>query len=319
MTTPSWVRRRLVVAGCVLALGLAGCDAQGPDDAAPTSTSDHPAPEAPKDRDEQAVLAALARIDMCAVLGSAVAGTPRAPRPSTCEISQPNGGSFRLRVEPLSTTQRQRFPSRALGGAKAYVEDFGNSCAIRFPVSFNLALTIDVHHAAQNKPADPCEVAETATVATTLADPAAARTNTRWEACAALESVPGIDTYGPDPMATMDRCTKRSSVVVLSFKYSTPGSTIDGWQRGTVGGVEVWTLDERGADPPGCTVEWSQGPAASRYADDGAQLVASLRAPDCGQLTPLVEPLITTLRQPPPDVEPQRPLLYRPDEPDSPR
>lgn len=314
MTAPSWARLRPIVAGCAVALGLAGCVAEEPDGPPPPTTVEHPAQ---KDRDERSVLAALARIDLCAVLKSPAAGTPRAPGPSSCQTGNPGGGTVVLRVQRLPAAERLKLPSRPLGGAKAYTHAAaGHNCTVSLPVSFELALAIDARGVAAG---DPCEVAQTAATAaaTTLADPAAARADPRWEACAALGSVPGAEVERP---ATMDRCAEQNGQVVLEFDYSKPGTyPVGGWRRETVGGVEVWTLEDPDPQAPSCTVEWSQGPAPSPPAENGAQLVASLRAVDCGRVTPRVEPLITTLRQPPADVPPQKPLLYGPNEPDRPR
>lgn len=315
MTMPSWVQRRslvdIVAASCVIALAVTGCVAKQPHETkGPPSTVQHPPPPLPKDRDEWAVLAALARIDPCAVLESAGVGTLQASSPSTCQAANPGGGKVAFRVDRLPTARRLKLPSRTLAGAKVYV-DAPADCTVWLPVSFELAVAIDVRDAPAS--VDRCTGAQTiaTAAANALADPVAVQADIRWEACAALRSAPGTDVAPPD---MMDRCLDQHSKAVLEFKYSTPG--MSDWQRTTVSGVVVWTRDDPDPKAPSCHAEWSFGPAA-RHARNGMQLVASLGAVDCGRVTPLVEPLITALRKPPPQVEPQRPLLYRPDEPDS--
>jgi hypothetical protein len=314
MTMPARILRRSLVGFIVVALGLAGCVSQRPNHGPePPSTVTHPAPQMPTDRDERAVFATLARIDPCAVLQSAQLGTLQAERPFTCQAAHPGGGRVEFRVQRLPTAPRLKLPSLTVAAVKAYVDAVAN-CTVWLPVSFELAIAIDVRDAPATT--DRCVSAQTVATAaaTTLADPDAARADPRWDACAALRTAPGTDVASD----TMDRCLDQHSKAVLQFKYSTLDYPTDAWRPATISGVEVWTHEDPNPNAPSCFAEWSIGPAAS-HARNGAQLIASVGAVDCGRVTPLVEPLITTLRKPPPQVDPQRPLLYRPDEPDSPR
>ncbi|HEY0448024.1 hypothetical protein [Actinophytocola sp.] len=302
------VLRRLVV--CCAAVGavaaVAGCSAEEP--AKPQPERERPAVDVPRDRDEGAVVDGLRRVDLCAVLEAGVGGGRlSAARPSACSVTA-RGGGVEVEVHLLGSADRLRLPTRDLGGAKAYVDASVGQCTISLPVSFELAI--------QFRQDTSCDAVEpvVADAAAALADPGLVGADPRWEACEVLRAVSGTDV---DHVDTMDSCVDKKSLAVLELTYGDPGTfPADGWQRTTIDGVEVATLDDRDPDAPSCTAEWRVGREVTTHAD--GDLRAQLRAYDCDKVTSLLEPVLATLKQRPGDGRPRHPLLYAPDEPDRP-
>lgn len=296
------MNRRLVV-GIVLALLAAGCSG-GESPAPPTRKERHPV-ELPSDRDGEAVLSALRRVDLCAVLdrGAAAAGiegrTVRAGSPFSCEVDFAGGRSFpvQLKVDHLASRKRVTLPSTVIGGARAYVYNDG-PCDILLPVSFTVSLeVIDLGRA--------CEEAEplVAGVVSVLGDPDLVTTGPRWTACEVLSEVIGED---PGADLDLDGCLDVSGKRSLRFDHpdSFPPAKA---QRGKAGDRVVWMVtDPRDST---CDVGWKP--------DDGP-LVVTIGGPTCDEALAMVAPVERVLGQAPPEAPQQRPLFYGPNEPDTP-
>jgi hypothetical protein len=289
-------------------LGLTGCT-----DPAPTrqSRTERPTTEKPAGRDQQRVVDALRRLDMCALLDVAVGSGRklRAHHPSTCSTFD-SAPEVSVSVARMPADKRADLKVKELGGAKAYAPVLDGSqtdCAVHLPVSAALVIAFrSGYTCAEIEPM----VAEAATA---LREPSALEGEPRWEACTALHEVAGVDV-----VESLDLCSDTKTLAILEFRYSTPGAVATrGWTQSTIEGVEVSTSDDRDPDAPSCTSEWSVGPALSDHAD--GELVARVRAIDCSKVTPLVAPLITVLGKKPDAGDPQRPLLYAPGEPDHPQ
>lgn len=296
----------------VMAFVLTGCSA-GPPTRTEPSTVEHPPAEVPVDRDRAAVIAALRELDLCAVLESvAPDGTDveaSTSRPFSCALRV--GEEFyalRVQVEKFDSTDRLHLPVRDLGGAKAYVGDLADECQVSLPVSFRVAIVFHVRGEcgpAQEMAADAAAV---------LANPDPVRRDAVWDACGAMVAAVEDDDQVVTSDGVLESCADKSGTQ-FQLTYGKPASPReDKWESGVVDGVTVWTA---GDDANGCRSEWSSGTAPEQ--DRGDQIVAAVWALDCESVADLVAELVPVLKEPPQRVAPQRPLLYRFDEPDSPR
>jgi hypothetical protein len=309
---------RVFVFVVVWVAAVAGCttpsDPPSPPASSRTSTSQQ---QGPRNRDEEAVLAALRRIDLCEVLDAAMATTPGLPAGMKPETRQPfecvvNGlaGGVSANVVTVDHAARLALPSQAVGNVKAYVREDGTGCDIFLPVSFELAVEF-------SQTTGGCQVATglAAASVTLLADPEAARVDPRWDACTVLAEAlgPGTDRSTLAGQE-LDDCTDFSETPMeasISFANGLPPS---GQSRtATIGSTQV-QIYERDT----CEVYWRQGPLISRFAQaqDHPALVSGL---NCPRAEALAESVMKVLAEPPPsDAKPQQPLFYAPDEPDSP-
>jgi hypothetical protein len=290
----AWV---VVVAGCTT-----------PNDQPPPSTSPRAtAQQGPRDRDEEAVLAALRRIDLCEVLAAAMSETPGLPAGAEPRARQPFACvADGISAKAVSSTHETRLslPSQDIGGARAYVREERDGCAVLLPVSFELAVEF-------SQVPGTCQVVTglTAAAVSVLADPEAARVDPRWDACTVLAEALGPDTdraklAGPG----LDDCTDFSeapSQASISFADGLPPA---GQPRtATIGDTQVQIYEQETS----CDLYWRQGPTP-----DHQVLVVT---PDCDRSTALAESVLNVLAgQPPTDAQPQWPLFYARDEPDSP-
>lgn len=274
-------------------------------------------------RDEQAVFAALLRIDVCVLLKSAASALPgytsevrlRPRGPTQCSVSSANrAGGVSIWLDELSTNHRRGMRLTSLGGAKAYVSRTA-VCKVYLPVSFNYALAFLVDgFPGENQ----CPTAEpfVEAAATTLAHPDTVETEPRWDACDLLRTAIGDEngTYRRNPVIVLDDCAEDRSDTWLYFIYAKPGVD-DGrvrWAKDVVGTTPVWT-NELGGE---CMVEWQAGPP--RHQSE-VGLTALVKAPACEGAKQLAGSVMTLLaKAPPDDASPQQPLLYKPDEPDMP-
>lgn len=306
-------------------IGLAGCttpDAKAPPSSTPTtrSTADRPAVPRPKDRDENAVAAALRQLDLCGLLDKANAASraittntrPRRNNPFLCELTG-SRSVVTTNAAPFDHQRRISSSTRTIGGAKAYVRP-DSRCTISLPVSFTTALQF-----AQLPSNDDCgELTKLVGAAVkVLANPDSVRTTPAWTACAALAGALDEEPdkaklvgYGPD--TCMNPVDKADSVSIAIAQELPPPSTKP--RTTTIGRtrVSVYKLDDT------CEAFWRQRSFDSRYAAKPDYQVQAV-AVDCDQATALAESLMGVLAKPPTiDTAPQRPLLYRPDEPDNP-
>jgi hypothetical protein len=300
--------KRLLAAGCVAVFTLAGCTGGGGSGTVPPPTIERPAAELPKDRDEKAVIATLRRVDMCAVLDAAAAAagttgyTLRATSPTVCTMDIPTAGQPRsasLDVGILSSDERLHLPSTTLRGAKAYIETRDDYCRVHFPITFRLAIQIHTD-------SGPCAYAEKLAtgVAAALADPTGVAAEPRWEACELL----GLSTdVEPLEVGNLDGCSDSENLAtVIELRNPLVFPEHDA-RRTRIGGVDVWMTNGTAAGSTNCWIDWAPG---------RGDLVVRLGSTTCATVEPLVERVNRTLHEPPPEVPPQRPLLYPPDEPD---
>lgn len=304
---------RGIAPGIAALLFLAACTTTPERPAATPSTVEHPPVAAPEDRDDKAVLAAVRRLDLCALLATAAAADPTfagvrpaASSPFRCALSVPEHQKRFVAVEyaAMDTSRRTTAPLVTLGGAKAYVKPHPGGCIIALPISFTV--TMQFVAGSDDEREDVCADVQplVAAVATTLADPGAAQREPVWDRCAVLARLPDWHADEPCRIPTGD----------VGFGYGTlPGPAL-GWQPDTVGGVEV-AVDNASS---GCNVWWRVGPASDPYAD-GPDLLGQVAQRNCAAAKELVAAVVPVLATAPPtDVPPQHPLLYPPDEPDVP-
>ena len=255
-------RWRLVVVGCVAVLGLTGCTGE-PETPAPTRVT-HPRAAVPKDRDPEAVLAAVRQLDLCAVLATGMAATPGLPAaparsvpfaPFGCEALQGSTFSVSTAVEPFGSNARKAWPMRPLGGARVYTRAGAGTCDAALPISFNDAVTIRLRWV--GAPAEPCSLVEalaTSAVAT-LSDPAAGRIAPRWDACGVLRSAVRGERILTEEIG-MDGCA--TDPVGLSFNLTGPPAA-DQPRTDKVGDVDV-TIVQGASTDRGCALTWLVGP-----------------------------------------------------------
>lgn len=312
--------RRAVWSVAVGVLVLAGCTV-----AEPTGLPLVERPASPE-RDDSAVLAALRRLDACALLDPAAARVPsfpadRPPRPlgpHRCELTATDGDRVSVRLG-LSLTDQDRlgdFYPRPLGGAKAYVERWANRpptmCFLHLPVSRTLSIRFAAFAGAAPHTGDLCAMA--AAFAGAAADRLARTETPRSRA----------------PMADWDPCTMLATVLDdpdgNRVVHETTGDHgIDGCVGTPATGGTVRLTLFYGRLPPGgptlvagrpAQVNERPGRCAVRWST-GAEQLAELSAPDCAGAERLAVAAQAAETAAPP-VAPRSPLLYRPDEPDLP-
>jgi hypothetical protein len=287
--------RVVIVTLCLL---LAGC----------TSTIESvpvPDPAFPADRDEPAVLAALHLVDPC----SLVDGEAVALGPHRCQVrSGPHEFRVHVGARLYEDTRIRRYYPKALGGAKAYLERYDTtSCAGHLPVSFELSIRFDVLRG-------PCAAvgAVIGQAARRLADPSPSTLPMAgYDPCTMLAAAlpESLDyqvgrnhggEYAMDGCVAAEEVPTDVPVVRLHLTYGPAPDTDD-----TIGGMPV----EVGRVGVRCQVRWSNGSVGANE-----QLITVL-APECDLAREIAHGVSRSTPEPEP-VDPRRPLLYRPDEPD---
>lgn len=307
-----------VVLGVLLVCALSGCtgDKQetGPSPLPELPAVVHPKAEVPKDRDPAAVMAALTRLDACALMGSAKA-VPMAPH--RCRLETAPGESMTLTLGSLlGGRERHGSDVQTIKGARVYVQGPDHlRCAADIPVSFTQ--TIEVGFTTFHDVLTParCEQVWTmaAGVVTRLAKPDAYLSRlpaARWNACTALARSLGLTapTSEHDFVNGLDDCTDpNGQQVELSFGRdfkSSPDQTVR-----QLGGKRV-----RQQKFSICDLQWSQGRSGVASAP---QQVVTVRAKTCAQADKMALVLIKALDGPSPaQAKPQHPLIYKSGEPD---
>lgn len=278
----------------------------------------HEAAPVPKDRDPAAVLAALRKLDACALLGPAPGRTPIGPH--GC------GTAARLSVRlgaALPMEARDKLELSVIGGAKAYrnLPLWTDACEVYLPVSFTQAIRIT----GKEKPKG-CAATEkaAATAVRVLAKPVAIPVipaAARWDACTVLGHVLGASAgklapgeaglddceqvpANPSDMAAVDR------VATLSFRY---GPLLRYRDTESLGGRKIHALDAGGN---GCRVTWNQGSSGAKNLEREIEL----RAANCSEAKRLAVATMKTLSTAPPAGPGfAGALTYGVIEPDSPR
>jgi hypothetical protein len=315
----SW---RLLIMGLAVVVGLSGCTADRETDIDPTNPTTEPSEAAPA-RSRQAVLAALRRLDPCALAepgdGSPLTTEPRGPH--RCDLKQNSATIVKITLgTPLSTEEQPMRPI-GLSGVRAYAFDEPSGCGVRIPVHPTLAISFDGKDGVQ-----ACEQTQeiAAVAAPRLADPDAVRIKDRgasWDACTALavvtgrfdDLVPGYGDHGIDSCGVAAEAEGGLTAVPdtrLDISYGidpTQDTDLAGYQYTTIGGRTVRVLSSE------CSFAWSQGFVGAQQQARVVELVT----PDCASGKTDVAALIRLMSgDPPADGVPQDPLTYGTDEPD---
>lgn len=304
-----------VVLGVLLVCGLSGCtgDKQEAEPLPDLPAVVHPTAEVPKDRDPAAVMAALTRLDACALMGSAKA-VPMTPH--RCRLETGVGESMTLTLgAPMDWQERYASDVLTVKGARVYVQGPDlDRCKADIPVSFTQTIEVGLTTFRDLTPAR-CEQVRTMTAAviTRLANPEAYLSRmpaARWNACTALARSLGLTapTSKHSIVSGLDQCTDPDGLQVeLSFDRDFK-SPADATVR-QLGGKRV-----RQFTFSGCDLQWSQGPSGVANAP---KHVVTVRAKTCGQADKSALVLMKVLDGPPPaQAKPQHPLTYKSGEPD---
>ncbi|UPK75380.1 hypothetical protein MU582_01730 [Nocardioidaceae bacterium SCSIO 66511] len=300
----------------------------------------------PKDRDEDAVHASLARLDPCALIdpaGASVKGFSKGSEvsvdgPHVCEVDSPRSGEVRvvLGVE-LGAEDRYTRDLQTIGGAKAYVDNSDSTfCRVALPVSFTHVIEFVGSGSAVGS--DAC------TSTTGIAEVAATRLEqaesfeqpegpSRASACAILGEAVDLKKNrefrsGDDFLAGMDKCgvweapdaeadgaglqfEPVAPEQYLEIEYRTPPNDEFPRSFGTVRGRKL-----NGYDSGGCVLAWNEwdGPKEA-----GEKLVARFQvsASKCPAAKRLVSAVTKVVDDGPPEPDgTQEPILYGPDEED---
>ncbi len=288
-------RLRGAVFGLVFVLGMTACTPGNPTTTEkPSSRAEHASAERPKDRDSAAVVAALRRIDFCAVARNITGSTSAsAYDPFSC-----NSSGVSVNVVELSTDMRLQYPVRVIGGAKAYVDDTTpDKCVVRFPISFRLVL--EVRGAG-------CAPAVNVTLGATP----------RWDACGALAKVLG-DRRGKlyEAGVAIGAACERGEPSLAHLDFAFDNRFFGPTETEVVGAVQVTVQTQQANEnPSGRPVCWMTWPSGT----GNPQLWTTVGANSCADARNLAQSVMTVVASPPPDVAPQDPVLYGPDEPDTP-
>lgn len=347
------IRGRLPVLAASVTLVLvgacsadAGSDADNEREQAPTVEYESGV-TTPHDRDPEAVDAALARLDPCALIdpaGADVKGYPKSSEvevrsPHSCEVTNPDQDEVTLTsgVE-FETAERFSKELTSLGGAKAYVlasPTNSTFCQVALPVSFTHS--IEVRATNYGVGSDACADAKgfAALAAERLGHPERLELPSgpaRWSACDILR--PAVNPkrnaelrFGWDFTTGMDQCgvwakSGGSLGSGLELEPTAPTSDLSIWYEssefdyddyyGTVAGRR---LD--GYDSGQCTLDWDEREAPAAVAG-GLVLRFEVSASSCKKAKRLVAEIAKVLdgKRVTTAADPQRPVLYAPDESD---
>ncbi|MFC0432342.1 hypothetical protein [Kutzneria buriramensis] len=313
------------IAAVVAVLALGGC--AGVAGQAEPALGAQQGVQRPADRNGDAVLAAMRKLDTCALMtGQAV---PLAPH--SCEFKQGN--------DKIDVSAGMDFPfgghyaetPMTVGGSKAYIQDLGETgytrrCWVDIPVSFQFSVKVDAQLG--DNAGNACDLAKTATatVVSKLGNPGAvtlpaSRPLANWDGCSLLAKAVG---QLPDK-AKLELGTGKSKFdSCLVNQEGTSDNAAVQLEYGTdplAGhGVKPQQVGDKTADVDGsgssCYVRWAVGPSGSD--SDHNTVVAQVSLKDCDAATALAAKVQKALAGPSPSSEnPQRPLLYGANDPDS--
>jgi hypothetical protein len=268
------------VVGVLFAVVVSGCSSDSPDTGPPSSsTADRPEVVKPVDRDAEAVMAALRRVDLCSVVRELSGAAEVEQRdPFSC-----TGSGVSVGVVDLPADRRLKMPVRDIGGAKAYVAQTSGDCVVYFPVSFEYAVEVE---------AGGCEPAVRLRLGTTA----------RWDACGALGRALGNDTDLIEAGEYVGAACEPPAPEMAHLAFDSP--LIGETTSVTVGGRAAEVQE----DGDVCWTAWSDPPG----------LWTSVAANGCDTSKTLAESVMDVIATPPADGRPQDPLLYKPDDADTP-
>lgn len=343
---------RLLAAGVLLLGGTLACSGEGeePENVLPEPRDrlEYASTDIPNDRAADAVSSALGRLDPCALVdprGGNVPGYPassevEARSPHSCEVTNPEGEKVTMTfgVE-LATSDRFTNQLTSFGGAKAYVlagPSKHTFCRVALPVSFTHS--IEVRASSGGVDSHACADAKgfAALAATRLENPDGFELPagpTRWTACdvlrSAVELTPKTElrsgwdlTTGLDQCGVWDKSGGSLGGIelqpvmphtYLTIEYDDPSPDFPR-DLGTVRGRRL-----NGYHSGACVIEWTERrpPAAIAKGEVARFQVSATSCRKAKRLVADIAKVIDSDRVARP-ADPQRPVLYAPDEPDIP-
>jgi hypothetical protein len=340
----SWIRG---VAAAVAALTLAGCANAIEGQAEPILGAQSKV-QGPPDRDGDAVLNALRLLDACALLDGpalAAAGLPGNARPfpvgpHACSFSTDLilGDTIDVMVgAKTSFAAKYRALPITVAGAKAYLDDMAlgghPECSVDIPVSFFMSVEIRDKPGYQSK-TNSCDQAKAAAagVIGKLGNPdavamPASRPLGNWDGCSLLTTaLPDLDAKKvkldmDSARSPYDSCSASqddgkgtsTSLGQVEVKYdSDPLAGANRTPRQV--GDKTANVSDMSTN---CYVEWGLGPSGSPDKLYGT-VVIEVKLKGCDAATALAVKIQKALAGAAPNNDkPQRPLLYKPDEPDT--
>lgn len=311
------MRKRLLLGIAVLLLAGVGCTShEHAATPAPTPVH-HPKAPIPRDRDPQAVIAALARLDPCSLIDPKTAHSSLFPAttpaiasgPHTCALKN---SSADLLVVSLGEQRQDTFDARPLllAGSKAYQSPAG--CRLDLPVSFTKAIVLNAAWGVTDRSARQCDKTLRnfgLVAARALRHPAVTRRPlSGWSACAVLRNILGASADRLNDDDGIDQCHTpgpdwTQTIVRLSYDLEPRDHDTTKIAGHT---AHVWS---------DCNLVWTEGP--SGVAELPRQLI-DISAPKCDRAKELAARTMRLLSgpAPKPQAEPQQPLTYRSNEPD---
>ncbi|PRX45380.1 hypothetical protein B0I33_10943 [Prauserella shujinwangii] len=303
----------------------------------------------PPDRDMQAITVALRQLDPCKLLdvqGARSRGAPNAATiatgPHACMMVvhpdySPADENVSVRVGALSDHfSRYSMAPIELNGARAYLYQQGGSarghCRVDIPVSFTRAIVFE-HETYDKRDVCPALRRYAGAAVAKLGSPDSltidrdTRPFSQWDGCSFLSQVLGQEadmyTFQPhhadgvaDPFsgcATTDKSGKAEATTPeLDVRYKEAPEPSG--QAAQIAGKTVY-LEQLG---PLCEATWNNGPSGVRNKWFATTLF-TITTGDCDVAARLAEQAISLAGGKPShaDAQPQRPLLYGPDENDT--
>nr|WP_253668101.1 hypothetical protein [Streptoalloteichus tenebrarius] len=299
--------------------------------------------ERPSDRPAEAVLSALRQLDACALVDPSAAKSAGFARsvpegPHTCDYLGNGGDKAEVRIgHHFDHGSRYRSEPIELGGVRAYLfrgeQKEKAPCELNIPVSFTLSIRLDVRRG-ESTSSDTCAQARAlgGAAAARLATPDALKVDpaTRplsdWDGCtlarAATPQRPDlrVSTAIQD---SVDECrleedkkdtkdTKQAGTFVW-FKIRYTSDPLQGNHvKRQIGGRTAAVMDFG----DNCWVSWAHGPSGN--SDKlASHAVVEVKTQGCDNVANIAAEAMRVLAGAPPSpAAPQRPLTFRPDEPD---
>ncbi|GAA3437419.1 DUF3558 family protein [Kutzneria kofuensis] len=340
----SWIRGAAVAA---VALTLGGCGTTMAGQAEPVLGAQAKM-KGPPDRDGDAVLTALRQLDACALLdGPAMAAAglppnshpiPRGPHACSFSVDRVLDDSVDVMVgKKTGFAAKHRELPVTIAGAKAYLDDLTmgdhSECAVDIPVSFVMSIEVRDKPGFQSR-TNSCDQAKAAAagVIGKLGNPdsvtvPASRPLANWDGCSLLTAaLPDLDPKKvrlemDSARSPYDSCSASqddgkgtsTSLGQVEVKYdSDPLSGANRTPRQV--GDKTANVSDMSTS---CYVEWGLGPSGSpdKLYDT---VTVEVKLKGCDAATALAVKIQKALAGPAPTGgKPQRPLVYRPDEPDT--
>jgi hypothetical protein len=322
----SW-KRGVAAVAAVLALG--GCDAVAGQ--AEPQLGAQAAPRHPADRNGDAVLSALRKLDACALLDHA---QPIALAPHACAFVLDQKSMDEVDVTlGLDSPFSRRFGMIPLtvGGARAYVDDLSRSgdprCQIDIPVSFEFAVNL-VAKPGYHSAGSACDQAKAAaaTVAAKLGNPdtvtvPSSRPLADWDACSVLTKALG--RLDPKAKLRQDPTASPFDTCGIQTDNASPAPTVRvSYDKDPLSGLNRTPrpVGDKTADVSvigaACDVSWNAGPSGSTPSHTA--VVVDVVDKGCDAATALAVKVQQVLAGPAPSSDrPQRPLIYGADDPDT--